>query len=796
MPCRARDGTENSDVSFRLELRLTDGPEGPPVAAAALEIHRSHGDPKLISASDAQGAALIEFPSAPRHLSVKVRREGFVPKIISFNLEATATSAYTLAMERAQTIGGLVRNEKGEPVGDATVLLIIRGSSSDHVEPRVYNDIFQAPAPTGADGRWKFDEAPQDLTPLHVRLVHPDYISHEEIHPLPALEEFVAGTAVLTLQKGVPCEGTVTDADGRTIEGVTVIFGEGGQDSCATPRRVTDAQGRFRFGSVPIARRGRALIVSFWKEGYAPELLELRLASTVIDASVVLRPGKALRLRFTDSTGQPVPGVMMALMYWREHRPASFVAWSDASGLAEWKNAPADAVGLTVVHETFQRVDVKFTADDEVHAVVLQRPTIVTGRVVDARTKQPLPAFRVVKGRHFPDLRHGWSHWGFHAPLAGREGTFRVEFREPAAMSNPQGGPGEAGFHRVRIDADGYRPGISRPIANEEENATLDFELEPGAATEGTVRDSAGRPVPGAQVVIAGPGNPVMIHSGKVARPDYLHVSVNEQGRFSLPPLEEDFPIVIVHPQAGYCLTTGSALAANPDVRLLEWGRLELVVTSRADSKINYHLRGSLRPGDERLRIRFHHEPVKDGDGRWIFECLPAGPAQLNAYGTPTNEGMALTIKDGRTSRIDLRTGRRAVIGRMQLPEGLPTQEPLVNTHLRRRSPRPTLPKGLSPEEQRAAFEAWRATPEGRAAAADHFDISFVIAPDGSFRIDDIVPGPCQLMALFLRSFPVPPGGKMEFAGFVAHEFDLPEGEGDFDLGSLPFRGPEGISSG
>ena len=51
--------------------------------------------------------------------------------------------------------------------------------------------------------------------------------------------------------------------------------------------------------------------------------------------------------------------------------------------------------------------------------------------------------------------------------------------------------------HRLRIEAEGYAPAISRLIADRAGDVTIDFELVAGQSITGVVRLPGGRPVDG-----------------------------------------------------------------------------------------------------------------------------------------------------------------------------------------------------------------------------------------------------------------------------------------------------------
>jgi hypothetical protein len=785
-------------MAHQLELTLVDEADGAPIAEAKAREYSANETDSVLS--DSRGVMSIELPDQPKHFALRVQKEGFVPRLVVWDFrrpELAIPRQFTLKMERAHTIGGIVRNEDGELVEGAKVLICLRGSRNrDLTAPRIENDIWESPSSTDFAGRWKFEAAPESLEFLHVRLEHPEYISNEHIEEMPPADDFKNENAILTVYRGVPCEGTVTDTQGRAIEGVEVISGALGEGSPSKPTRVTDARGHYRFGGISL-KHHRESIISFRKDGYAPELVELSQSAITIKKDVVLTPGNELRVKFMDNEGAPIGDVTMAFNYWRGHRPFHLSFKSDAAGLLTWADAPADAIGYTVLHESFQHQEVKLAAAPRVQTVVLQRHGTISGRVVDAQSKQPIPIFRLTMGRIFHE-RRDWADWSHEQARTFHEGTYKVGIGSPIVMMNREGGPGEIGFRRVRVDADGYRPAVSREIANDEERVECDFELERAADVEGTVRDPEGNPVAKADVIVLGSGNPVMVRNGEVLRNRHFTVSTSDEGRYVLPPQEQDNNILVIHSRLGYLVTRWTQLSTSPDVKLMAWGQLEVATTASEQSEARYFVRTASDDDDGGLRIRFDSAPVLSPEGAWVFTGLPAGPFRLGTYHEPMDAGPVVIIENGRTARLDFHSERRSVVGQIVLPaEKVSTEEPLAHLRLRRKVPDPpSLPAGLDDAGRKEWFRAIRETPAGQERRAESFEKTFKIDHQGRFRIDDLAHGQYKIIAVFFRSMPREPNAQPNIAGLAAKDFELVAGTGDFDLGTLPVLPPGDLSRG
>ena len=768
--------------------------DGSPLAGALAKADGPNISGDVTTGTD--GLATFSVPATlPQYLSVRVRKDGFVPKLITWSLDQpsfTLPNDFTLKMEKAQSIGGVVRNDDGQPVEGAKVVLIIRGSSMGGVAQQVFNDIWEWRVTTDKDGKWHFDEAPSDLRPLQVRLEHPDYASDKEIYPRPSDAQFKNQTALLFLHRGTPVKGVVTDENGEPISGVNVVFGEAGSDSTSYPSTQTNAAGHFHFGGLSI--KGLSMpppILTFTSDNYAPEMVEFKPSGGSQTLNVQLKPGKRLRVRLTDQQGHPVKDVTLCPDNWRGHRPFGGIRFqSDNDSLIVWDHAPDDPITYAMLTDSFQSQNLVLQPKDEVQVIRLKRQTVVSGQVVDATTKQPITAFYLIFGTYFPPQVPGYTGWARGAALHFQGDSYRYVFSGPVQMDSGDGKtPGAEGFHRIRIEALGYEPGVSRPIANDEESVSVDFQLKPAPAIHGVVTAADGTPVKNAQIVVAGPGNPLQIMNGVCrSKWDQLSVNTNAQGEYDLPPQEEDFPIAIIQPDAGYQITTYGDLKTSPNVKLLPWGELDISTSAKADTNPQYFVRYVDEDRDSSLkRIRFQtYKPSDFQSGSIIYKQLVAGPMKIGKFMQDINEGQVVQIESGKTTQVDFRTGKNAVMGKISLPPGASTDYPLAMLSLRPIIPDPPYPSNLAQDQRRAWIRNWITTPEGKAYQAKTSEIPFTVDGGGNFRIDDVSPGSYQLVAIFLRSLPTGPQAKADVLGAVQRRFELTNATGDYDLGDLP----------
>ena len=654
----------NRNPAGLLKVTCTDE-SGAPVAGASVKAEWPDHSTNLTT--DSNGVASITLPDGRLpYLSARVQKEGFVPKIIEWRLDQPSfqlPGEFFLNMEKAQSIGGFVKNEEGQPVENAKVVLIIRGSSMG-VSQQVFNDLWERRVTTDKEGKWHFDEAPSDLHSLSVTLEHPDYISNERIDPLPSDDDFKQQKAVLIAHNGVPVDGTVTDEKGQPISGVDVTFGEAGSDSASYPSTKTDSKGHFHFNGLSIKKSYIAPILTFTSADHAPVMATLDQGSGAQSLKVTMNSGKKLQIRFVDKQGQPVRGVTLCPDTWQGHRPfGCFRFESDTYGMVVWKHAPEGPITYALLADSYLNESPTLQPSDEVQTYQLKRPTAISGRVLDAVTQKPITDYQLIPGMYFPEPNIDWIGWERLGVRQFRTDSYHYVFDRAAVMRSS---PPTEGFHRIRIEAPGYEPGVSRPIANNEDSVTLDFALKPESAIHGLVTAADGSPVHNAQIVVAGYGNASRIHDGMFTDLSRQQVvTTDENGKYELPAQEEDYPIAIIQPDKGYFTTTYKELKAAPNVKLLSWGEISLTRADTGDTNRSYYVSCWKKEGPpyHAKQIFFDDDRPNTVQGNpVIFKHLTAGPVWLGIQHGLPNEGSVVQVENGKTTKVDLKTGKTGII--------------------------------------------------------------------------------------------------------------------------------------
>jgi hypothetical protein len=326
--------------------------------------------------TDAAGAYEFRLPTNKlTYLGYAIRMTGYIP--MAMRWRGTVPAAYTLEMERGQVIGGTVVDDAGQPVVGAKVILRV---GRDTGQPNALFDTVDDRVTTGDGGAWTYDRAPAGFTTAWVGAADPRFISGDaaslaDVKP----DDALAKRVVLKLKRGLTFYGKVVDDKGHPLEGVAVrIYGPVGatmpSNLAATlgdANNKSDRGGSFQATIVP--NQGRRLVLTF--EGFAPEQIEPAAAGVAGDATdpteIVLRPSQALRVKFTDPAGRPVPKAWVIVRSWRGIAYPQLIE-ADADGQAKWPSAPTDEVQADIGGPGFQaQTGVRLKASKEVQTITL-----------------------------------------------------------------------------------------------------------------------------------------------------------------------------------------------------------------------------------------------------------------------------------------------------------------------------------------------------------------------------------------------------------------------------------------
>ncbi len=688
---------------------------------------------------------------------------------------------FVAELDAGWAVGGIVVDEDGNPVEGATVSPSLKFKK----RPGDFSELYSGEdIQVDADGKWSFSCVPASMREIHVTINHPDFMPgrHMLTRGEYGIELGTEPTRKIELKHGAMIVGTVKDEADNPIAGAAIrtkFFNE-------LRETTTDDDGTyFLAGCEPRMTR----IVASAK-GRALELQEIRVEPGMAPVDFVLKPGGKIRVRVLDEDDKPIPRTRIFFQRWRGHIDYfefdHVNEYTDANGVWEWNEAPLDEFKADICRPNGMQLEEQpLVARDEEYVFRPPSLLVISGKVVDAKTKEPVNKFRVVPGWRWEDSRLHWSQDEAHEAAEGRYETER----------------NRGLVHLVRIEADGYQSAVSRDIKFDEGNVTIDFELEPAANIAPAIVTPDGTPAAGARVVVGIAGSQIHIENGAIDDGSTYAAKyvADEAGRFSIPPQDGPFQIVVTHP-AGFAYIKTAETPIPDTIKLTPWAKVEGVFRVGREPaprvRLHMNIHGMDSYGDDVPRIFTQHDTTTEADGSFVFERVFPGEGRIGreiiymvdegATEVASSKMMPLELAAGETKRIELGGDGRPVTGVLAPPEGH-TDEVLwsfarihVTLGLRPKSPQAPADIQNDQERYRAWWKQWSESEEGKAWRAaykayeessnenPYFNVS--VDRDGNFRIEDVPPGEYSL-SVDMNERPI---GQLR-----DHAFSVPAAEGD-----------------
>jgi beta-lactamase regulating signal transducer with metallopeptidase domain/protocatechuate 3,4-dioxygenase beta subunit len=699
----------------------------------------------------------------------------------------------TVRLQPGESLGGVVQDEAGRPIAGAEVYLW----SHNYKKKNPHELLFDLRAISGPDGRWRTSGAPEttgELLGIHV--VHRDYLSSRDYtagESIPKIADLRAGRAVTVMKKEVPIEGRVVDAQGRPVAGASVLSSKNQWEVFSDIERfavTTDDRGHFRTRQF---RAGECFLLVRAK-GHAPGEKRVRIASAVPQVEIALGRPHPFHGRVVDPSGRPIPGAFVNVAMWRGYRFLGAFLYSDAEGRFRWDDGPDDEFLVNILcHGYVGLYTQRVSPTDEGLNFVLNPSLVVRGTVRDAETGQSVDGVAIEYGAIDPKTSDV-SRWS----SMPREGV-GVMVHDGQLNAHI---PAEAESYKIRLIADGYAPFVSRAFRRDEKVVVdYDVKLVPGrpSGALATVIRPDGKPLAGARVYSTQLHEGLHVNDGAVnSRRGGRVLLTDADGTFPIPTYEKPFLVLILGDDA-YAYASKKALAESPRVQAQPYGRIEgrYLVGSRAIPNQPLELSALLQDESTMLcNLSFSEKATTDAEGRFVYEkVIPMPELRVarrdrdEAIGWLRSIGEAVRVTPGETARVTIGGKGRPVIGRVELPEGW--TQPVdftdrsgasVETN-RSYDPYPLeLFRGQTTLNGGYWFDwsqKWRKSAEGRAHAESRVAISVGLAPDGSFRMDDMPTGDYRLtvhlnedhrgrdpgpFARLTRGFTIPPipGGRSD----------------------------------
>ena len=411
---------------------------------------------------------------------ITITKDGYVAKSIIWAKSRNDSfedipAEYTARMEKAATIGGVLKSSDGQAVAGA----IIRFSGVNPASPADRERTLVAPnfhnERTDENGRWQCNHLPQDFTNFVFRVMQPDFLpatfgcegstaGGDEVVRLPAAD-FLAGTAVLVIGHGVTVSGLIVDNSGKPVPGVAITRNHQWRNPSAVLQ--SDEAGRFK---IPNLLPGE-MVLTLQAKGLEPQTLDLAVTNPMPELKVAMMPGKILKGRVLDESGQPVAGASVQLD--RVNLEPLDFDWStttDSQGRFQWDSAPSGERPYLIAAEGYNlRLEPALVADDSEKTITLHKAngkTDVDGRVTDAATHAPIEEFTITV---YLTTEDGTTH--AEKRVTGPTGDYLVEVDQKVTSFSLE-------FRRP-----GYLPVSTDPKSPGDGDQREDIQLEKGTPT-------------------------------------------------------------------------------------------------------------------------------------------------------------------------------------------------------------------------------------------------------------------------------------------------------------------------
>ncbi|MDA1229628.1 MAG: M56 family metallopeptidase [Planctomycetota bacterium] len=807
----AEDNKTANAAASKFRLNVVD-PTGAPVANANIEIRGNQsinarqieqgvfvkdGRYGVIVSTDEHGKLVLNWTHTAGHINFNIEQPGYGPYRAAWDPQLMPIE-FTAELDSAWSVGGIVVDEASEPIADAEISLSIEfkkppGDTSQHGAG--------ARTKTDAEGKWRYDLVPvsTDKDYVFVSVDHPDYQPQRQ--PLPRSEYEIkvkeSPSRRIPLKSGVTIAGQVTDEAGNPIEGAIVRSKFVNEIREAK----SDPQGRYSLvGCEPRMTR----IVAFAK-GRAMELQEVLADPGMKPVNFMMKAGAHVRIRIVDEQGAGLSKAIVHFQRWRGHLDYfefnHVNKYADENGVWEWDEAPLDEFKADICHPTGMQLSSRpIVARAEEYVFNPPPALVMSGAATDAKSKLPIPAFRVVQGmRDAPGLSLG-EYWSQRDSIQFADGIYRVASHR------------EAPAHMLRIEADGYRNAVSRDIKMDEGTITIDFELQPAADVWSSVLTPSGVPAADAKIAIGIKGDRITIRNGDIRDRETRATRIvsNQDGRFRVPDLDTPFHVVVIHAE-GFVYLKSKDGRIPETITLNAWARAEgsFRVGKQPLPSVPIGISGGLYSYEESGPFVSTRTEGKTGpDGRYQFDRIVPGTYRIGrditfmvdngATEVTSSQRVPVEYFAGKTTTLNLGGTGRAVVGKFVPPADYPDvvlwNFASIDASLNLETP--AIPKSAPLDKDAPDYpvrmEAWLATGEGQAyiaalqtrdmEVAKHPESTASIDRDGSFRIDDMSSGEYELILRFNRN---------QSLTLRTFQFTVPKVEGDvqpepLNLGEIP----------
>lgn len=720
--------------------------------------------------TDADGIAIVKLPKLVQILRIWVRREEHCPLYIQWwpREQAEVNSIpeeYTVTMKKGTVIAGVVKDPEGNPIPNVHVQVMRNGGDEKLGERHGYDawlasgdkpEEVDGPQITDATGRWELRNVSAKAD-VELFLTHPDFVGDKywggiQKEQQVTIDDFRKQTGTIVLKRGVAPKGRVTDTEGKPIEGAVVVWGDDPYFQQGSQETKTDADGYYRIPTLAPEK----LRITVMAKDWMPDNRIVFLSPGMEPVNFELKPGKSLRFRLVNSTGEPVAGAYIGIERWRgsqalyNHKHPDVIDTlipykTDDNGLYEWNWAPADAVTFSIGKEGYANQTANVVADGNIHTVVLQSTSSIYGTIEDAKSGQPIEAAQIMPIDYFTDTFVGVERMNAR-PIKNSKFAFQLE-----RTDLKQG---------IQIEAKGYRVfRTTKRYASGDPTDKLQVKLEPAAAYQGRVTTDAGKVVASARVWLATEYEHVSLQNvtnRRNSRDTYV-VDANELGQFEIIAQIDRYALV-VYSDEGFAEVHREADEQPGEIKLKPWAKVTGRLMQEGRPVPNYEITiqsiSIVSPGTPNFSTYF---PTRtDSEGRFEFDRVPPIACHLHPSlhfsvdsALTSSQSVPLDLKPGQT--VDVQVGSRGIDVRGQLvvedaPENFDYHFSLSYLVAKREGiPIPPFLSGKGFDWKQGWNATWRGSQEGIAYLNTLHQFFVKPSPGGTISISGVEPGEYDL---------------------------------------------------
>jgi thiol-disulfide isomerase/thioredoxin len=455
-----------------------------------------------ILTTDENGRCPLPLPQ-PKTKSFSYRitltKTGYVSKYVTWSTQQKDAiedipSEYTVNLEKGVTIGGTVKNEKGQPLAGAAVIFSGPPDSTAGVRERNFVGRAYHQEKTDDSGHWQNSEVPRHFQDFTFHVVESDYVPvtfgcegatdpDTNAVSLPQ-QDYLSGKAAMVLGHGVELSGIVVDADGKPVAGAAITRNREWRNSAAIFE--SGADGRFLLINLDAGD----MLLTIQSDGHAAQTRMLTLFKGMPEVKIVLKPGRILKGKVIDEAGHAVADATVQ-MDRIENGPMEY-EWSVTTGndgRFQWDSAPEDGHPYyfsAVGHHS--RSEAALVADGQDKIITLRTATpsdqtLVSGIVVDDSNNAPIGKFKLIVNA----IKDG-------VVLKKEQDVVNTNGEYSAGVDS------SASAYFIEVRANGYLPASSEKKFTDDGDRRIDLRLKKGTEAPMSKVLAAGETAPDFQV--------------------------------------------------------------------------------------------------------------------------------------------------------------------------------------------------------------------------------------------------------------------------------------------------------